>query len=435
MIQTLARLTKHRAAIFNMAMLYAGKTSGVLVALFFLPLYSRLLGAEQFGIVAVILSLQALLVMMDLGMSTLVSRDIAAGESSPTELVKLIRTAEISLSGFYFLLLAGTAAIKAIGGLSGVDTVSALAAVTLFWLLVLQNVYYSAMLARRTYIAGTIIQVIGVIVRALASWYFLLNFSATLFVFILTQLTVSVVHCLICRVYLLSLMQSRVSTPGARWKSILGDCFSLVGRGRAILISGAVGAAAMQLDKPIISFFRSAADITPYFFAVTLSSAPVALLAGPIVQYFQPRIIADISRKDSISYRRNMVSLTVSFAILTIVPLAVLFVLNDSIVDLWLGPSAQSDLVSSYSRILLMGYGIATAGYIPYVVIIAKQDYGFQAKLSVFATVFVLIATAISAYASSMVLVCYSYVVYFAIATIGFYIRVALNRNSPATVV
>ena len=417
-----------------MAMLYTGKTSGVLVAFFFLPLYSKLLGAEQFGTVAIILSLQSLLIMIDLGMSTLVSRDIASGESVSVGLVKLILTAEISLSGFYLLLLIGSVVMKLMGGLSGLDFITTLAIVTLFWLLVLQNMYYSAMLARLNYIDGTIIQVVGVLIRAIVSWYILANYSATLSTFILTQLAISAAHCLLSRHYLLNLMRSRLSARTVNAKISFNDCFLLLGRGRAILISGIAGAAAMQLDKPIISFFKSTADITPYFFAITFSSMPVSLLATPIVQYFQPKIIADIANRDFISYRKNITNLTIAFVVLTIIPIILLFTLNSLIVNLWLGASAQSNLVSSYSQILLIGYGIATIGYIPYVVIIAKQDYRFQAMLSASAAFLVLLATAISASASSIVYVCYSYVGYFSIVTIGFFIRIVTIKSSSVVI-
>ncbi|MGR5437916.1 hypothetical protein ACPV5C_28330, partial [Vibrio owensii] len=84
----------------------------VLVGFIFLPFYRHHLGPEQFGVVAVILSLQNLLIMLDLGMSTLIGRDVAIAHSSPAELLTLTRTAEISLTGFYFLLIPVTVCLK-----------------------------------------------------------------------------------------------------------------------------------------------------------------------------------------------------------------------------------------------------------------------------------------------------------------------------------
>jgi O-antigen/teichoic acid export membrane protein len=408
------------AALINMATLYAGKTAGILVAFIFLPLYSRLLGPEQFGALAVILSLQALLVMLDLGMSTMINRDVAAVQSTPYRLFELVRTAEICLAGFYFLLLALTIGFKSFGGLSNINFFVASGAVLLFWVLVMQNIYYTAMLASGTYTCATIIQVLGTIARAISSIIVLSNFASTLTAFVLTQLFLASFHCLITRYYL----KNALCVHGEKYPTVgFSECFAMISRGRTLLVSGAAGAAAMQLDKPIISIFMSAADITPYFLALTLSATPVGILAAPIAQYFQVRITKDIAHHNHEAYKKNLTYFVIATAFAVLAPGIILFIFNEDIVALWLGTGSQNLMVSSYSKILLIGYSIAAMGYIPYVIIIARQLYAFQAKLSIFATIFVLIWVAIAAYYSNITLICYAYVAYFFIATFGFLAR------------
>ena len=48
------------------------------MSLLFLPLYARLLGPHGFGLAALVLTAQALFVMLDLGMAGLLTRDIAS---------------------------------------------------------------------------------------------------------------------------------------------------------------------------------------------------------------------------------------------------------------------------------------------------------------------------------------------------------------------
>ena len=291
----------NRLALANMAMLYAGKTSAVLVGFLFLPLYSRLLGAEQFGMVAVILSLQALLIMLDLGMSTLVSRDLAAAESGFTALLKLIHNAEFSLTGFYGCLLVGGIAFKIMGGFSALTFATLIAIVALLWILILQNLYYSAVLARRSYAVASAIQFISTIIRALASWYVLANISATLSAFVLTQLILSIVSCVMSRSYLFFILEKQLGTITDSYifhKTSLKQGIALILKNKALLLSGLAGALAMQLDKPIISYLMSPSAVAPYFLAVALGSTPVAVLAAPIVQYFQPRITNNLANKD-----------------------------------------------------------------------------------------------------------------------------------------
>ena len=408
-----------------MATLYAGKTAGILVAFIFFPLYSRLLGPEQFGAVAVILSLQALLVMLDLGMSTMISRDVAAGQSKPYRLFGLVRTSEVCLAGFYFLLLALAIGFKSLDGLSNINFFVVGGAVLLFWVLVMQNIYYTAMLASGTYTCATIIQVVGTIARAISSIYVLSNFATTLTAFVLTQLFLAALHCLITRHYL----KNALCVHGKKQPTVgFSECYAMISRGRTLLVSGAAGAAAMQLDKPIISIFMSAADIAPYFLAVTLSATPVGILAAPIAQYFQVRITKDIAHNNHEAYKKNLSYFIIATAFAVLAPGMILFIFNEEIVAVWLGNSGQNHVVSSYSKILLIGYGMAAMGYIPYVIIIARQQFAFQAKLSIFATIFVLIWVAIAAYYSNITLVCYAYVAYFFIATFGFFARM-LNSD------
>lgn len=429
MTKSLASLTRHRAGIVNMAMLYAGRTSGVLVAFFFLPLYTRLLGAEQFGMVAVILSLQALLVMMDLGMSTLVSRDIAAGESSPTGLVKLIRTAEISLSGFYLLLLIGTAIIKLMGGLSGVDFVTALAAVTLFWLLVLQNVYYSAMLARRLYTSASVIQAVGVIARASATAFILANGYASLTAFIATQLVLAAIHCGVTRSYCMSLLQLRTALKLKVSKPRLADGISLIKRGQSLVLFSAAGAAVMQLDKPLVTAFVSAASVAPYFLATTLCMLPLSILAGPVSQYFQPTLLSATTRQDSAHTRITLKRFVTALILIIGLPCIIFWFLRMPMIDLWMGQNSGNIKISKYVSILLPGCAVGALGFIPYALLLSAKDFKFQAILSTSMTLITLSGAAVSALFQSVEGVCYIYAAYHATSTLLSWMR-AISLSS-----
>lgn len=400
-----------------MVMLYAGKTSGVLVAVIFLPLYSRLLGAEQFGMVAVILSLQALLVMMDLGMSTLVSRDIAARESSPTGLIKLIRTAEISLTGFYSVLLGSTAAIKVMGGLPGVDLVTALAAVTLFWLLVLQNLYYSAMLAGRVYASASIIQAVGVIVRASVTAAILANGYATLTAFIVTQLVFATIHCLLTRRYCITMLHlGTVSTLSESRPSLI-EGVSLVKRGRSLVLFSAAGAAVMQLDKPLVGAFVSAANLAPYFLATTLCMLPISILAGPISQYFQPFLLNSVANQNSDLTRKTLSKFAISLLIVVGLPCVIFWFFRVQMINLWMGSNLENITIARYVAILLPGCALGALGFIPYSLLVSQKDFKFQAILSLILTLTTLAGVFYASISQSIEGVCYIYAAYHSTST------------------
>jgi O-antigen/teichoic acid export membrane protein len=416
-------------ALFNIAMLYAGKTSGFLVIFLFLPLYKNLLGSEQFGIIAVILSLQAMVLMLDLGLSTIISRDVAAKELNSIELVKLVATAEMSLFGFYLLLILILSILKLFFKFEFIYFKSEITAVLLFFFLVLQNIYYSAMLACREFITSTTaLQFFGIVVRSLITWFVLNYFQATVFSFIVTQLIVSIIHSLLMRTYLFHLFNAKYIFFCNIKKELFSNCLVLLGRSRPLLLSAAAGAAAMQVDKPLISFFISATDVTPYFLAVIYSSIPLTVLAGPIVQYFQPRIINNLSSDDSKTYKTNLTYFILSISMACIAPVIILFYFNHTILLIWLGSPEQISLISSYCKILLIAYSIATIGYIPYVIIIAKQDYKFQANTSITATIILICLLILSTFYLNIYYVCYSYLIYNLAVTTSFVIRTLTYR-------
>ncbi|MBC7489920.1 MAG: oligosaccharide flippase family protein [Glaciimonas sp.] len=406
-----------------MAVLYAGRTSGVLVAFFFLPFYSRLLGPAQFGIVAVILSLQALLVMMDLGMSTLVSRDVASGESSPAKLGKLIRTAEVSLSCFYFLLFAVVAVAKAFGGIPGISPLALLAAVILFWLLVLQNLYYSAMLARRLYTAASVIQAVGVIVRAAATAFVLATGFATLAAFISIQLVLAAIHCWVTRWYCTDLLNLRPAFAPQVIRDWLADGVALVKKGRSLILFSAAGAAVMQLDKTLVTLFVSAASVAPYFLATTLCMLPLSILAGPVSQYFQPTLLKQLANQDFKETQATLKKFVLSLLLIISIPCAIFWFQRVPMIDIWMGQRTENITISRYVAILLPGCAVGAFGFIPYTLLLSAKDFRFQAILSACLTFVTLAGVTIAALLQSIEGVCYVYASYHGTSTLSSWMR------------
>ncbi|HNV87289.1 MAG TPA: oligosaccharide flippase family protein, partial [Candidatus Omnitrophota bacterium] len=61
----------------NIVANYAGQIFSVLIGIFLVPVYLRFLGVEVYGLIGFFASLQMLLNIFDLGLSTTVSREIA----------------------------------------------------------------------------------------------------------------------------------------------------------------------------------------------------------------------------------------------------------------------------------------------------------------------------------------------------------------------
>jgi len=419
----LSILKKNRAPIIKMAVLYAGKTSGLAVSFFFLPLYSQLLGAEQFGVVAIILSLQALLMMLDLGISILVTRDIAAGELDSNAVFKLLHTSEINLSYFYLFLFILTLVIKSFGFWPDVKVITALFTIGLFWFLVLQNTYCSAMLARRCYIQTSILQAVGVIIRALLTAFVLVKISATLDAFILTQLAASAVYWAVTRYVFINLLDLNDASKYLTLKIPLLESMNVLKRGGPFVLFSAAGAAVTQLDKPLITVFMAASNVTPYFLATTLCMLPITILAAPVNQYFQPKILGDISLRNSVQTQNTIKKFLKLLFLITGIPCLILWFLRAPIVNLWMGNDFQNIAIINFVAILLPGCAVGALGYIPFNLLLAAKDSAFQAGLSVTMTTITLTATLIAAYLQSIESICYIYASYHSASTLLSWLR------------
>ena len=381
-------MNKH---LFDLGMLFASKSGAVLVGIIFLPWYHQLLGESLFGIVAVILSLQALLIMLDLGMATIVARDIAARDSlgGTTDVVSLFRQSEMLLTVFYVLLFVLSIVFFYMFQPSLLHEADVLYIILLFFTLVMQNVGQSALIAVKSYVVASSIQLVGVLLRALVTILALKYIEASLTVFVLAQLSVSVAHWLVTRLLCHSLL---LPFSGNNKNPIsMGSVWCLLKRGRPLLLAGVAGAAVMQLDKPIILYFMSASDVGVYFLAMSFSMLPLFVLAAPVAQFFQPRIVEAITEKDVLNTKRLLWLLFLALLFFVGLPTLIIGLFKDSVLLLWLQDSVLVSQVSSYVGILLFGALAGAFGYIPYIVLIAQEDYRYQAIVSWCLTIITLV--------------------------------------------
>ena len=414
-----------RASIVGkMLMLYVGRSSGLIVAFLFLPLYSRLLGSAQFGVVAVILSLQALLVMMDLGMSTLIAREISVSSADDNgSIIGQLRTAELSLSGFYavLLLLAVTLKFFYIG--NSASWLVVIGAVVLFWLLVMQNLYYCSLIARRSYTLGSAIQIVGVVFRACVTAAALYYVSATLETFIVTQLAVTAVHWWFSRLFIVNALSSKSGVLLELKRPTMKDALALTKMGGALVLFSAAGAAVTQLDKPIISMFASASSVAPYYLASLLCMTPISILAGPVSQYFQPIFLRETARGETDAAHKTVIRFALSVFVVTALPTFILWWFRTPIIDLWVGTSDNNSLIATYVAILLPGLAIGAFGFIPYSLLIYAKDYRYQALISASLTVITLVLATVAAVGRNIEAVCYIYSGYHTASTVLSWIR------------
>jgi O-antigen/teichoic acid export membrane protein len=400
--------------LLDLGLLYASKSGAIIVGLFVLPWYQRLLGPEAFGVVALILSLQAFLLMLDLGTSTLVGRDVAILKNTQGHLITwraAVSLLHIAYSGLLIINIFVNIFFNV-----PLPHLQVVLCVVLFWSLTVQNVGQSALLAKRQYVVSGIIQVVGVLGRAAITILALTHVRADLEIFLMAQAFTAIVHMMItswfCRQALAQ--ENQLFNIKMHHSQIVG----IARRGAPLLLFGLSGAAVLQLDKAIISVYISSAALTPYFLASALCLIPISVLAGPVNQYFFPEIIQSINNHDTRQTLKRLKMLIFFICIVVAIPSIVLWVGREFIINSWLHNQSISSEVVRYVEILLPGIALGALGFVPYNILVAHQDYRVHSFLSAGMTVVTLSATILAAAFGSILTVCWIYASYHTLSVV-----------------
>jgi O-antigen/teichoic acid export membrane protein len=414
--------------ILDLLMLYISKSGAIVVGVFILPWYQQLLGASAFGWVALIFSLQTFLIMLDLGVSTIVGRDIAASENA--ESPKLVwRAGEWVLHSLYLILflLSSIAYIFFDFYLSFLQVTLCL---IFFWSLTVQNAGQSVLLARKEYRIAALIQAAGVLARAIATlaalYYYKADINTFLFVQVLFAIAQMCITSAACRKIL------HESIVGIDVEKITSVAKSIFMKGRPLVFFGISGAAVLQLDKIIIGSFSKPELLASYYLAMTLCLVPVSVLAGPVAQYFQPKIIRSFVSKDILLSEQQIKSMLTILIGVVALPSAILWINREIIIHAWLHGQPNSAEVAHYAGVLLPGIALGALGYVPYTLLVAGQDYRAQALMSVFMTVCTLAAVTFFARTNNILAICWAYTLYHSISMLiswarVFYLKAELN--------
>ncbi len=396
----------------GLILLYGSRLAGVLVSLLFLPLYARLLGPHGFGLAALVLTAQGLSVMLDLGMAGLLTRDIASQAQAAGARARWRRAEQLLSLAFACMvpmaLLVSLAQDWSVG--------LALATIALLWAVTLQNLAQAAMVARGDVPSAALIQGVGVLARAGLTALALLALQASLEAFVLSQLFGALAHLAVNRWW----GQRRLPTEPTPAAEPLQ---SLWRRGLPLFLVMGSGAAVLHLDKLLIGVWMSPAAITPYFLATTFSLTPIAILAAPLAQYFQPRITSAHAAGDRAAVGRVTQQLIVGLLAAVVLPSAAMWTAREPLIRLWLRDEALAHQVAGLAAWLLPAAALGAVGNVPLVLLNALGDFAFQARLAALLSVLTLAGVASAAARGQLALVCSVYLGYYALLTCSLWWR------------
>lgn len=417
----------HSAVRFvgDMGLLFASRASGIVIALIFLPMYARLMSAQDFGVAAVVLTLQAAIQVADLGVSATLARETARHHTSSSRrwrTRRLLIAGERGLATTYLVVGLAVALIVWLTSRSWSNqmAVTALLIAGFAVFTVLNNLFYTALMAIQSYALGSITQATGGFARALLTVAALMLVAPTLNVFVAAQTLALAAHYLLTRYFAVrAIPHAEAASARISWR----HWTYVLRQSLPFLVLSSAGAIATQVDKPIIVAGVSAAALAPYFLAYTYAQVPLAVLSLPIVQYFQPRLTADAARPEAeralLSSRRFAMSLTFG----VVGPALALLFLAPELIGLWLRDPALAEKVAPLSYILVPGTAVASFAFIPLVLLTLGNDAAFMARLGMTTTALAVGGYGLAVWGAGVEGVAYALLLYEIAITSGFWWR------------
>lgn len=422
--------------LIDLASLFAGRIGGILVTLLFIPQYNRLLGADVFGAVSVVLSLQAFFLVSDLGLATLISRDTAIARSDADALAQAVwmrRRAELLL-GLLAVCVAAPALLLPllVGGLAPWSFAGGLNAAMISGLvtaLVSINIVQLCLNAIGRYRQSALTSVLGALLRGGLA-VLALQMAPTLPAFLAAQTAIALLHFGVVR-QLLERACGLVPRPPKLLereaiRELLRRCIPLT-------IYTLASAAAVNLDKSIISAFVSLEAAGRYFLATTYAMVPVAVLSGPLNSYFAPRVTHALHADDPVAERRIATLFQTVLMFAVVGPSLGLGFQMEAWLRLWLADSSGIAQVMQVAPILLAGGALSATGYYPTTYLIAAGDNRFLAKLSSVCGTAVLLLATIFASHGNLQGFAWCYFAFYAAGFVGLWGRMATLKGIEKT--
>lgn len=394
----------------DLGFVFLGRIGGIAATLFFIPRYHDLLTPSAFGVVAIVLSLQSLFLTFDLGMSTIVGTEIAAARGNPNGVARALIDWRHSEGVLLAFVVTGAGASLLVRLLPGVTWQLHPGEIVLVAVLVaallLANIAHVGLNAVSRYRISTMLIVLGTLGRSLASLWLMTHAGASVTNFLIAQTVVVVLHVGFSRMALTNSLRRMGGAGRTRWDH--ASLMRVLGRSKPLILYSLAGAAAIQFDKFIVAGFFSLQVAGDYYLATTYALTPIAVLGGPVYQYFLPKV-AGTTGTDRALVAHRFAFFTVAAIV---APTVVLVLFADVWLALWLPHAPSREGIEAVARILIVGTALGGTGYYPTALFIGTRREAVVTRISIIATIAVLVAAVLASHAGSIATVAVVYALY-----------------------
>ena len=375
------------------ANLFGGAWTG-LMGLIFVPFYIRLMGVESYGIVGLLATLQAMFVVLDLGLSQTIAREMARLSIDPkngSQMANTARTLEIIYWGIALLVTSTIILLSHFLAFQWLNPehLSKETLLEVLWIMALViglrwpvALYQGGLNGlQRQVLSNILLTIFGTVqgVGALAVLWFI---QPTIRVFFFWQASIALLQVVVLRITLWRCMPS--PQRGVFTKSVVQEIWRF-----AAGISGIslISTVLMQLDKILLSKLLSLTDFGYYMFASTVTAVLYRLI-GPVFTAYYPRLTELVSKRDTASLIRTYHQGCQLLAVL-ILPVACMFAFfSKEILELWVRDPIVITHSSMLISILVLGNLFHGFVHIPYALQLAHGWTKFSFYMNLIAVLF-----------------------------------------------
>lgn len=371
---------------------YLASGWSALVGIAFIPIYIRYLGIESYGLIGFFATLQAWLLLLDLGLAPALNRQMArhrataVGAQSIRDLLKSVEM--IYLATACVIAVAIAALSHLIGGywlkaqtLSAETVAQAVLlmglVISLQWMAAL---YRSALLGLQRQVWLSAAGAVGATVRAIGAALVLALVSPTIVAFLLFQGAVGAVESLVLGAYL------RKSLPGSSQRPRFSlEALRTIAPFAGGLAAGIVLATMLtQVDKLLLARLLPLDQFGYFTLAVTVAGA-LSVLIVPVNNVAYPRLSELVAMRDEAALAQQYHRFAQLLSIGIIPPALVLCLFSGDILLLWTGDTGTAHAVAPLLSVWVIGTALNGLMHVPYAAQLAHGWPRLSAQLNIVA--------------------------------------------------
>jgi O-antigen/teichoic acid export membrane protein len=345
-----------------------------LIALALVPLYLHYLGIQAFGLIGFFASLQAVSLLLDLGLSTTINREMARRSVTADDWSQrrdLLRTLEVVNWAIAVLLAVGIWLLAPViadhwinpGTLARPTVIQSVQmmglALALKWPV---NLYNGALMGLQRQISMNVILVLIATITGGGALATLAFVAPTPEAFFAWQFLASGAATLVTAVWAWHCTHGPAMVAPRFRAGILIDTWRFAAGVSGVTVLGIILA---QMDKLVLSAVLSLEDFG-YYSLATMMATGLAILASPVFTAVFPALSTLVARKDSVALIKTYHRAAQTLAALVLPPMIMIAWFSREVLQAWTGSGAIASATAPVLSLLMLGSGFNALMTVPW---------------------------------------------------------------------